>query len=84
MTPNVISTVYREEEQDMSWLMENQRLICRCARVAPWVGLVVGHLHALSRFATAEGVEDLALHATAAWAVPGCEGSVAAAGLWRC
>ena len=54
----------------MSWLTEHQRLIGRCAWVAAWVGLVVGQLHALSRFATAEGVEDLALPATAAWAAP--------------
>jgi hypothetical protein len=54
----------------MSWLTEHQRLIGRCAWVAAWVGLVVGQLHALSRFATAEGVEDLTLPATAAWAVP--------------
>jgi hypothetical protein len=53
----------------MSWLTEHQRLIGRCAWVAAWVGLVVGQLHALSRFATAEGAEDLALPATAAWAV---------------
>jgi hypothetical protein len=58
------------EEHDMSWLTEHQRLIGRCAWVAAWVGLVVGQLHALSRFATAEGAEDLALPATAAWAVP--------------
>ena len=51
----------------MSWLMEHQRLIGRCAWVAAWVGLVVGQLHALSRFATTEGAEDLALPATAAW-----------------
>jgi hypothetical protein len=54
----------------MSWLTEHQRLIGRCAWVAAWVGLVVGQLHALSRFATLEGAEDLALPATAAWAVP--------------
>jgi hypothetical protein len=59
----------------------NQRLIGHCAWVAAWVGLVVGQLHALSRFATAEGVEDLALPATAAWARAGREGSVAAAGM---
>jgi hypothetical protein len=57
----------------MSWLTDHQRLIGRCAWVAAWVGLVVGQLHALSRFATAEGVEDLALPATAAWAVPATE-----------
>ena len=44
----------------MSWLTEHQRLIGRCAWVAAWVGLVVGQLHALSRFATTEGAEDLA------------------------
>ena len=60
----------------MSWLTEHQRLIGRCAWVAAWVGLVVGQLHALSRFATTEGAEDLALPATAAWAVP------AAKALW--
>jgi len=58
------------EEHRMSWLSQHQRLIGRCAWVAAWVGLVVGQLHALSRFATAEGAEDLALPATAAWAVP--------------
>jgi hypothetical protein len=36
-------------------------------------GTVVGQLHALSRFATTEGAEDLALPATAAWAVPAAE-----------
>jgi hypothetical protein len=61
------------EEQEMSWLTEHQRLVGRCAWVAAWVGLVVGQLHALSRFATTEGVEDLALPATAAWAVPAAE-----------
>jgi hypothetical protein len=54
----------------MSWLTEHRRLVGRCAWVAAWVGLVVGQLHALSRFATAEGAEDLALPATAAWAGP--------------
>jgi hypothetical protein len=54
----------------MSSLMEHQRLIGRCAWVAAWVGLVAGQLHALSRFATADGAEDLKLPATAAWAVP--------------
>jgi hypothetical protein len=42
----------------MSWLVENQRLIGRCAWVSAWVGLVAGQLHALSRFATADGAED--------------------------
>ena len=44
--------------------------IGRFAWVMAWVGLVVGQLHALSRFATAEGKEDLELAATAAWAEP--------------
>jgi hypothetical protein len=44
-----------------SRLMENQRLTGRCAWVAAWVGLVAGQLHALSRFATDAGAEDLAL-----------------------
>lgn len=57
----------------MSWLVEHQRLIGRWAWVAAWVGLVVGQLHALSRHATAAGAEDLALPATAAWAVPSAE-----------
>jgi hypothetical protein len=57
----------------MSWLMEHQRLIGRCAWVAAWVGLVLEQLHALSWFATAEGAEDVALPATAAWAVPAAE-----------
>jgi hypothetical protein len=65
----------------MSWLTDHQRLIDRCAWVAAWVGLVVGQLHALSRHATAEGVEDLELPATAAWGRAGREGAVAAAGL---
>jgi hypothetical protein len=56
-------------EANMS-LMENQRLVGCCAWVAAWVGLVAGQLHALSRFATDAGAEDLALPATAAWAVP--------------
>ena len=64
----------------MSWLTEHQRLIGRCAWVAAWVGLVVGQLHALSRFATAEGAEDLALpHGGVGCAGRG--GSVAAAGM---
>jgi hypothetical protein len=70
---SVLLTGVTREEQGMSWLTEHQRLIGRCAWVAAWVGLVVGQLHALSRFATAEGVEDLALPATAAWAVPAAE-----------
>lgn len=44
--------------------------IGRFAWVMAWVGLVVGQLHALSRFATADGREDLELSLTAAWAEP--------------
>ena len=44
--------------------------IGRFAWVMAWVGLVVGQLHALSRFATADGKEDLELSWTAAWAEP--------------
>ena len=49
---------------------ENQQRIGRYAWVMAWVGLVVGQLHALSRFATADGKEDLEYPLTAAWAVP--------------
>jgi hypothetical protein len=38
----------------MSWMTGDQRLIGRCAWVAAWVGLVVGQLHPLSRFATTD------------------------------
>ena len=47
--------------------------IGRFAWVMAWVGLVVGQLHALSRFATADGKEDLELATTAAWAEPAAE-----------
>lgn len=49
---------------------ENQRRIGRLAWVMAWVGLVVGQLHALSRFATADGKEDLEQPLVAAWARP--------------
>lgn len=38
-----------------------------------WVGLVVGQLHALARFATEDGREDLELPLTRAWAEPAAE-----------
>ena len=44
--------------------------IGRFAWVMAWVGLVVGQLHALSRFATLDGREDLEYPLTRAWAVP--------------
>ena len=47
--------------------------IGRYAWVMAWVGLVVGQLHALSRFATADGKEDLELPLTAAWAEPAAD-----------
>lgn len=47
--------------------------IGRFAWVMAWVGLVVGQLHALSRFATADGKEDLEYPWTAAWAEPAAD-----------
>ncbi len=47
--------------------------IGRFAWVMAWVGLVGGQLHALSRFATADGNEDLELPLTAAWAEPAAD-----------
>ena len=47
--------------------------IGRFAWVMAWVGLVVGQLHALSRFATADGKEDLELPWTAVWAEPAAD-----------
>ena len=51
----------------------HERQIGRAAWVMAWVGLVVGQLHALARFATEDGQEDLELSATAAWAEPAAE-----------
>jgi hypothetical protein len=53
--------------------VEAQRRIGRIAWFMAWVGLVVGQLHALSRFATADGIEDLELPLTAAWAEPAAD-----------
>lgn len=52
---------------------QNQRRIGRFAWIMAWVGLVVGQLHALSRFATADGREDLDQPLVAAWANPATE-----------
>ena len=52
---------------------ETRHRIGRFAWAMAWVGLVVGQLHALSRFATDDGREDLAYPLTAAWAVPAAE-----------
>lgn len=49
---------------------ERQRKIGRFAWVMAWVGLVFGQLHALSRFATADGKQDLELPLTRLWAEP--------------
>lgn len=51
-------------------LAGHDREIGRLAWVMAWVGLVVGQLHALSRYRTADGREDLELPLTAAWAEP--------------
>lgn len=53
--------------------VETQRRVGRFAWVMAWVGLVVGQLHALARFATADGREDLQLPLTAAWAEPAAD-----------
>ena len=53
--------------------IEDERRIGRCAWVMAWVGLVVGQLHALARFETADGKEDLELPLTAAWAEPAAD-----------
>jgi hypothetical protein len=49
------------------------REIGRFAWLMAWVGLVVGQLHALARFETADGKEDLELPLTAAWAEPAAD-----------
>jgi len=51
----------------------HERQIGQLAWVMAWVGLVVGQLHALARFRTADGLEDIDpdnYPLTAAWAVP--------------
>jgi len=52
---------------------EQQRTIGRAAWIAAWAGLVVGQLHALSRFATEDGKADLDLPLTRAWAEPAAD-----------
>lgn len=49
---------------------DNRRRIGKLAWGMAWFGLVVGQLHALSRFATKDGKEDLGLPLTRAWAEP--------------
>jgi hypothetical protein len=53
--------------------VETQRRIGRFAWVMAWVGLIVGQLHALARFATEDGKEDLELPLIAAWAEPAAD-----------
>ena len=54
-------------------LERHEQTIGRWAWVMAWVGLVVGQLHALSRFATADGREDLEIATTAWWAEPAAD-----------
>jgi hypothetical protein len=51
----------------------NDRSIGRIAWMMAWTGLVVGQLHALARFRTPDGREDLELPLTGAWAEPATE-----------
>ncbi len=53
--------------------IETQRRIGLAAWALAWVGLVVGQLHALARFATEDGREDLEMGFTAAWAEPAAD-----------
>jgi hypothetical protein len=62
-----------ETEDVMLESVETQRRIGRFASVMAWVGLIVGQLHALARFATVDGKEDLELPLTAAWAEPAAD-----------
>ncbi|MET0522670.1 MAG: hypothetical protein ABW156_11980 [Jiangellaceae bacterium] len=50
--------------------VHTQRRIGRFAWIMAWVGLIVGQLHALARFATEDGKADLQMAFTAAWAEP--------------
>lgn len=49
---------------------QTRRQVGWLAWMMAWLGLAVGQLHALSRFATAGGREDLANPLVAGWAVP--------------
>jgi hypothetical protein len=57
-----------ETEDVMLESVNTQRRIGRFAWVMAWVGLIVGQLHALARFATEDGKADLELPLTAGWA----------------
>jgi hypothetical protein len=54
-------------------LERHEQTIGLWAWVLAWVGLVVGQLHALSRFATADGKEDLEIDTVAWWAEPAAD-----------
>ena len=51
-------------------LVDRSRAIGTAAWVAAWVALVLGPVHALSRYATAGGAEDLELPGVRTWAEP--------------
>lgn len=53
--------------------LNTQRRLGQFAWVMAWFGLIAGQLHALSRFATADGQADLALPLTRAWAEPAAD-----------
>ena len=52
---------------------KTQRRLGKFAWIMAWFGLVAGQLHALSRFATADGKADLDLPLTRAWAEPAAD-----------
>jgi len=54
-------------------LTRRDRQAGQFAWVMAWVGLVIGQLHALARFETADGRADLELPLTAAWAEPAAD-----------
>ena len=49
------------------------RIVGRAAWIGAWFGVVLGPIHALSRFATEGGREDLAFAPTRMWAEPAAE-----------
>jgi hypothetical protein len=49
------------------------RVVGRVAWLGAWAGVVLAPIHALSRFATADGQEDLESPAVRAWAEPAAE-----------
>ena len=49
---------------------DRERLVGRVAWYAAWFGLVLGQLHALSRYRTEDGKGDLDMATTAFWAEP--------------